>query len=80
MNDRIHAQTIFQLKDGNYAKRIRLDPKDVNLDTARLETLAMATREQSIRVTLRCIYGSSRERSPCGIVELNAINTLVVAK
>ena len=68
----------ISLKDGNYAKRIRLDPKDVNLDTARLETLAMKTREQSIRVTLRCIYGQA-ERDLLGIVELNAAAALVVA-
>lgn len=68
----------ISLKDGNYVKRIRLAPKDVNLDTARLETLAMKTREQSIRVTLRCIYGQA-ERDLLGIVELNAAAALVVA-
>jgi anthranilate phosphoribosyltransferase len=68
----------ISLKDGNYIKRFHLDPKDVNLDTARSETLAMKTREQSIRVTLRCIYGQA-ERDLLGIVELNAAAALVVA-
>jgi anthranilate phosphoribosyltransferase len=68
----------ISFKDGNSIKRIHLVPKDVNLDMARLETLAMKTKEESIRVTLKCIYGEA-ERDLLGIVELNAAAALVVA-
>ena len=60
-------------------KRIRLDPKDVNLDTARLETLAMKTKRTIYSSHAKqCIYGQA-ERDLLGIVELNAAAALVVA-
>jgi len=68
----------ISFKDDNSIKRIHLVPRDVNLDTARLETLAIKTKEESIRVTLKCIYGEA-ERDLLGIVELNAAAALVVA-
>jgi anthranilate phosphoribosyltransferase len=64
-------------KEG-YVQRICLHPKDVNLDIATLDGLTMKTKEQSIRTTLRCIYGQA-ERDLLGIVELNAAAVLVVA-
>lgn len=68
----------IMLKHGDYVEKIYLNPKELNLNRAKIERLAMRTREQSIGVTLKCIYGQA-ERDLMGIVELNAAAVLVVA-
>jgi anthranilate phosphoribosyltransferase len=66
------------IKVGNQLKRIQLDPRDVNIESATIDTIKMKTKEQSIKTTLECIYGLA-ERDLLGIVELNAAAVLVVA-
>lgn len=66
------------IKVGDQLKRIQLDPRDVNLESATIDTIKMKTKEQSIKTTLECIYGHA-ERDLLGIVELNAAAVLVVA-
>ena len=66
------------LKDGDQLRRIQLDPRDVNVESASIDTIKMKTKEQSIKTTLECIYGHAG-KDLLGIVELNAAAVLVVA-
>jgi anthranilate phosphoribosyltransferase len=60
-------------------KHIRLNPRDLGIDLARLETLTVRSREESIRETLRVIYGVANKQKQ-DIAVINASAALVVAK
>jgi anthranilate phosphoribosyltransferase len=65
------------LMNGKQIKRVRLHPKDVNIQVAKSEQLIVHSKEESIRDTLRVIYGiASREKED--IVVLNASAALVI--
>ena len=65
------------LVNGKQIKRVRLHPKDVNIQVAKSEQLIVHSKEESIRDTLRVIYGiASREKED--IVVLNASAPLVI--
>ncbi len=65
------------LVNGKQIKRVRLHPKDVNIQVAKSEQLIVHSKEESIRDTLRVIYGiASREKED--IVVLNASAALVI--
>jgi anthranilate phosphoribosyltransferase len=64
---------------GKQVKRIRLHPKVVNMQVAKPEQLIVHSKEDSIRDTLRVIYGiASQEKED--IVVLNASAALVIGK
>lgn len=60
-------------------KRVRLHPKDVDIQVAKSEQLIVHSKEESIRDTLRVIYGiASQEKED--IVVFNASAALVIGK
>jgi anthranilate phosphoribosyltransferase len=65
--------------DKNTTTRIRLHPSALGMNLAKPEQLVVNSKEDSVRLTLRTIYGkASREKQD--IVNLNAAAALVVAK
>lgn len=61
------------------AKHISLNPRDMGIDLAKLESLTVHTREESIRDTLCVIYGVA-DKQKQDIAVMNASAALVVAK
>jgi len=64
---------------GKQVKRIRLHPKVVNMQVAKPEQLIVHSKEDSIRDTLRVIYGIAPQEKE-DIVVLNASAALVIGK
>ena len=62
-----------------YSKRIRLDPKSMNLHVARPEQLVVSSKEDSVRNTLQVIYGAGGREKEDAVV-LNSSAALVIAK
>jgi anthranilate phosphoribosyltransferase len=65
--------------NGKQIKRVRLHPKDVNIQVAKSDQLIIHSKEESIRDTLRVIYGIANQEKE-DIVVLNASAALVVGK
>jgi anthranilate phosphoribosyltransferase len=63
----------------NEIKHIRFHPKDIGLETTGLENLMVCTKEDSIRDTLRVIYGVG-DKYKQNIVYLNASAALVIGQ
>jgi anthranilate phosphoribosyltransferase len=63
----------------NEIKHIRFHPKEIGLETTGLETLMVCTKEDSIRDTLRVIYGVG-DKHKQNIVYLNASAALVIGR
>jgi anthranilate phosphoribosyltransferase len=63
----------------NEIKHIRFHPKEIGLETTGLETLMVCTKEDSIRDTLRVIYGVGNKHKQ-NIVYLNASAALVIGR
>lgn len=64
---------------GNEIKHIRFHPKEIGLETTGLENFIVCTKEDSIRDTLRVIYGDG-DKHKQNIVFLNASAALVIGK
>lgn len=63
----------------NEIKHIRFHPKEIGLETTGLENLIVCTKEDSIRDTLRVIYGVG-DKHKQNIVYLNASAALVIGQ
>jgi anthranilate phosphoribosyltransferase len=64
---------------GNEVKHIRFHPKEIGLEPTRLENLMVYSKEESIRDTLRVIYGVG-DKHKQDIVFLNAAAALVIGQ
>lgn len=64
---------------GDKTKRIRLSPRALGMQVAKLEQLIVNTKDDSIRSTLQSIYGKA-PREKQDIVILNAAAALVIGK
>lgn len=64
---------------GDKTKRIRLSPRALGMQVAKLEQLIVNTKEDAIRSTLQSIYGKA-PREKQDIVILNAAAALVIGK
>jgi anthranilate phosphoribosyltransferase len=69
---------VIWIADGQL-KRIRIHPKVIGKKIAKLENIVINSREESIRDTLRAIYGTASTEKQ-DIVVLNAAAALVVNK
>ena len=63
----------------NEVKRFSLHPRELGIELARLENLIVHSKEESIRETLRVIYGVA-DKQKQDIAILNASAALVIAK
>jgi anthranilate phosphoribosyltransferase len=63
----------------NEIKHIRFHPKEIGLESAGLENLMVCTKEDSIRDTLRVIYGDG-DKHKQNTVYLNASAALVIGR
>jgi anthranilate phosphoribosyltransferase len=64
---------------GNETKRIRFHPKEIGLESAGLDDIIVRTKEESIRDTLKVIYGDG-DKHKQNIVFLNASAALVTSQ
>src|SRR5919108_4957590 len=64
---------------GNEIKRVRFHPREIGLELARLENLAVHSKGEAIRDTLRVIYGMG-DKYKQDIAILNASAALVVGQ